>query len=73
LSFIELKDEISVKGVTSAVWDLKTKKIHVEFNSMETNIDADHKAIAKAGHDTEKQKADKKAYEALPECCAYRK
>ncbi len=62
----------SVKGVTSAVWDLKTKKMQVQFNSMETKIEDVHKAIAKAGHDTEKQRADKTIYEALPECCAYR-
>jgi Cu(I)/Ag(I) efflux system membrane fusion protein len=63
----------SIKGVTSAVWDLKTKKIHVEFNSMETNLDDVHKAIAKAGHDTQKFKADDKMYKDLPECCWYRK
>jgi Cu(I)/Ag(I) efflux system membrane fusion protein len=63
----------SVKGVSSAVWNLVTKKIDVKFNAMGTSIDAIHKAIAKAGHDTEKQKADKKTYEALPECCLYRK
>jgi len=64
---------LSVKGVTSAVWDLETKKIHVEFNSMETNIDAIHKAIAKVGHDTEKFKADNQTYNALPDCCKFRK
>lgn len=63
----------SVKGVSSAVWDVKTKKIHVEFDAMETNLSAIQKAIAKAGHDTEKFKADDKTYESLPACCHYRK
>jgi Cu(I)/Ag(I) efflux system membrane fusion protein len=63
----------SVKGVTSAVWDVQTKKIHVQLNASETNLSAVHKAISLAGHDTEKLKADNKTYEALPECCLYRK
>jgi len=64
---------ISVKGVVSAVWDLNTKKIHIEFNSSETNTDDIQKAISKVGHDTEKFKADDKIYQELPECCRYRK
>jgi Cu(I)/Ag(I) efflux system membrane fusion protein len=63
----------SVKGVNSAVWDDKTKKMHVEFDNMETSSDAIQKAIAQAGHDTEKFKADDKTYNALPSCCKYRK
>jgi Cu(I)/Ag(I) efflux system membrane fusion protein len=30
------------------------------------------KKLAAAGHDTEKLKADDKAYSALPSCCKYR-
>lgn len=63
----------SVKGVKSASWDAKTKKIHVEFDSMKISADAIQKAIAKAGHDTEKFKADDNTYNELPECCKYRK
>lgn len=62
----------SVGGVTSAIWDTKTYKIKVEFDSMKTDLIAIQKAIAKAGHDTEKYKADDKTYESLPECCHYR-
>ncbi len=62
----------SVGGVTSAIWDTKTHKIKVEFDSMKTDLITIQKAIAKAGHDTEKFKADNKTYEALPECCHYR-
>jgi Cu(I)/Ag(I) efflux system membrane fusion protein len=62
----------SVGGVTSAVWDTKTHKIKVEFDSMKTDLITIQKAIAKAGHDTGKFKADNKTYEALPECCHYR-
>ena len=63
----------SVQGVTSAVWDMKTRKIHVNFDNNKTNVESIQKAIAKAGHDTEKFKADNKAYNSLPECCRYRK
>jgi len=63
----------SVNGVSSAVWDVKTKKIQVEFNATRTNPDAIQKAIAKVGHDTEKFKATNEAYNKLPECCLYRK
>ncbi|MCX6236147.1 MAG: efflux RND transporter periplasmic adaptor subunit [Bacteroidia bacterium] len=63
----------SVKGVSSAVWDINTKKIQVEFNPKETNPDTIQKAIAKAGHDTEKFKASDEVYRQLPECCLYRK
>jgi Cu(I)/Ag(I) efflux system membrane fusion protein len=40
---------------------------------METNRNAIQKAIANAGHDTEKIKAEDKVYNTLPECCKYRK
>lgn len=62
----------SVKGVKSAVWDTKSLKIHVEFDTMETSSEAIQKAIAQAGHDTEKIKADDETYSKLPECCKYR-
>jgi len=63
----------SVTGVSSAIWDVTTKKIAVEFNSKATNSDAIQKAISKAGHDTEKFKAPDEVYNQLPGCCLYRK
>jgi len=63
----------SVSGVSSAIWDVDTKKIKVEFNPAATNSDAIQKAIANVGHDTEKFKATDEAYKLLPECCLYRK
>jgi Cu(I)/Ag(I) efflux system membrane fusion protein len=62
----------SVSGVTSASWDIKTKQLHLGFNPAKTSVDAVAKAIAKAGHDTDKYKADKATYDALPSCCKYR-
>lgn len=62
----------SVKGVISATWDIETKMIHVDYNSSETNSNHIHRAIAGAGHDTERIKADDKVYNSLPDCCKYR-
>ncbi len=62
----------SVSGVTSASWDLKTKQLHLDFDPAKTSVDAVAKAVAKAGHDTDKYKADKATYDALPSCCKYR-
>lgn len=63
----------SVKGVASAEWNMGTKKLHVRFDHTKTNSDIVQKAIAKAGHDTEKFKAQDDVYNKLPECCLYRK
>jgi membrane fusion protein, copper/silver efflux system len=63
----------SVKGVSTAVWDEKSKKITVEYNSKLTSIEHIQKIIAKAGHDTGKYLANTQVYNSLPECCHYRK
>ena len=61
----------SVKGVVSAEWDFETKMLHLNFDSSKTNSDEIQKAVAKAGHDTEKFKAPDEVYKKLPECCLY--
>lgn len=66
------KTSKSVSGVYSANWDLKTNELHLDFDPKKTNLDKISEAIAKAGHDTEKHKADKSVYESLPACCEYR-
>jgi len=63
----------SVEGVKSAYWDEKSRKIHVGYDEMKTDPTKIGASIARAGHDTEKIKADDKVYDALPECCKYRK
>jgi len=63
----------SVSGVVSAEWSSDTKMLHVEFEGDQTGLDDIQKAVAKAGHDTEKYKASVDVYKALPECCLYRK
>ena len=61
-----------VKGVKSAVWDVKTHLLAVNL-SASTDIALVGVAVAKAGHDNGKNKADDKIYKALPMCCKYRK
>jgi len=63
----------SVKGVSSAFWDVNAKNITVEYNSSLATLDAIQKAIADAGHDNVKYHAPDSVYNKLPECCLYRK
>lgn len=61
-----------VSGVRSALWDREKQMIHLQLDPSETSADAVAKAIAAAGHDTDKYKAVKAVYDALPGCCKYR-
>lgn len=63
----------SVSGVTSASWDLATQQLHLNYDPARASVDAVSLAVAKAGHDTDKYKADQATYDALPACCKYRK
>lgn len=61
----------SVEGVSAADWNQKTKMIEVSFDEGMTDLKTIHKAIAEAGHDTEKYSAQQKVYDKLPGCCKY--
>ena len=61
----------SVKGVSSADWDQKTKMIKVKFDPDQTELEAIHKAIAGVGHDTDKLRAPDEVYNNLHGCCKY--
>ncbi|MDR1268278.1 MAG: hypothetical protein LBK82_02025, partial [Planctomycetaceae bacterium] len=63
----------SLEGVVAATWDTKAQILQVAFNSPQTSLDAISKAVAKVGHDTEKDKTDDETYNNLHECCKYRK
>jgi Cu(I)/Ag(I) efflux system membrane fusion protein len=63
----------SVEGVASAVWNKDNGQLHIHFDAGKTNLEVISKAVAKSGHDTNKDKADDKTYNALPGCCKYRK
>lgn len=61
----------SVKGVKSAQWHQDHHDMHLILDENKTSIDEVHQAIAKAGHDTNKAKADDETYEKLHHCCQY--
>jgi Cu(I)/Ag(I) efflux system membrane fusion protein len=67
------KAALSVPGVKNAVWDINLKKAKIEYDNTIAQPESIQKAIANIGHDTELFKADDKVYNALPECCLYRK
>jgi len=60
-----------VDGVTKAVWSDETKMLSLVYNPSKVTSDDIQKKIAAVGHDTEKFKADDKAYSKLPGCCKY--
>lgn len=61
-----------LEGVTKADWDKETKMAEVSFDESKVKLDDIHKAIAKVGHDTEKEKASDEVYNGLAGCCKYR-
>ena len=63
----------SVKGVSAAEWNIKTKMIKVSLDTTKTDIKKIQMAIAKVGHDTEIYRAKDKTYNALPGCCKYQR
>ncbi|MFA7445660.1 MAG: cation transporter [Flavobacteriaceae bacterium] len=65
------KAAYSVKGVKSAQWHSDHQDMHLIIDESKTSIEEVHKAVAKAGHDTDKAKADDKVYEELHGCCMY--
>jgi len=65
------KAAYSVKGVKSANWHSDHKDAHIVIDERKTSIEEVHKAIAKAGHDTDKVKSDDQTYQKLHHCCQY--
>lgn len=70
------KDEIPsramvVNGVYNADWNEATKILTLVYNPRLVTSEEVQRKIAEAGYDTEKFKADDRAYAKLPECCKY--
>ena len=61
-----------VEGVSFASWETEKQVLHLNYDPDKTSVDDIAKAVAKAGHDTDKYKADQATYDALPACCKYR-
>jgi len=66
------KATLSVDGVRTVNWNQETEMLTVEYDQKKTKELNIHQAIAEAGHDTEKVKADDEVYDNLPGCCLYR-
>lgn len=62
----------SIAGVSSAKWNIKTKKLTLVFNPSKVKRVDVQKKIAAVGHDTGIFKATDLTYNALPACCKYR-
>ncbi len=61
-----------MKGVKFVEWDKMTDTLKVIYRIDKVTLDDLHKAVAEAGHDTEKVKAKDEVYNTLPACCLYR-
>ena len=61
-----------IKGVKFAEWTKENQMLKVIYKKGKVKEDDIHKALAKAGHDTEKAKAEDAVYDKLPFCCGYR-
>lgn len=60
-----------IDGVSKASWNKDTKVLTLVYDPSKVTSDDVQKKIAAVGHDTEKFKADDKAYNSLPGCCKY--
>ncbi len=58
-------------GATSINWDSNKQAALVKFDPAKVSIETIQKQIAGVGYDTEKFKAEDKAYGGLPGCCQY--
>jgi len=60
------------KGVASAMWDVDTKMLSLNYDPSITSPEKVQERIADVGHDTPLKKAKGFVYDELPECCHYR-
>lgn len=58
-------------GALSALWNVDTQKVELDFDPTKTSAEIILKKIAEVGHDNEMYKAEDKVYENLPSCCHY--
>lgn len=63
---------LSVPGVRTAGWNQDTHMLRLSVLSDRMNTMDIHKAIAAAGHDTDRMRAEDDVYSQLPGCCRYR-
>ncbi|MFO8054661.1 MAG: efflux RND transporter periplasmic adaptor subunit [Bacteroidales bacterium] len=66
------KAALNLEGVNFALWEEDSRKLTIKYDDAKLTLEDVHQAIAEAGHDTKKVKADDQTYESLPACCKYR-
>jgi Cu(I)/Ag(I) efflux system membrane fusion protein len=62
----------SVEGVKTARWDSESKALRLSYDTNKVKLEAISKAVAAAGYDTDRDKAEATVYDVLPACCKYR-
>jgi copper chaperone CopZ len=59
------------KGVTQAVWDVKSNMLTMTYDAKKTNSETILKKVAKAGYDSDLFRANNETYDNLHGCCQY--
>ncbi|MEO6820621.1 MAG: TonB-dependent receptor [Ginsengibacter sp.] len=67
-----IEKAMKMKGIKTAVWEVSTKMLAVNFNPDIIKPNEIYAKLAEVGHDNAFAKATDAAYEALPECCLYK-
>jgi mercuric ion binding protein len=57
------------KGVKSAVLDVDSKILTINYKADKTDVATLKKSVSKIGYDADEVKADEKAHNKLPACC----
>lgn len=66
-----IEKAVAVSGVEKADWNKDSKMMQVVFDPAKISLETIQKKIAAVGYDTEKFRADDKAYKSLDDCCQY--
>lgn len=56
-------------GVKECVYDMKTSKVTISYDSKSTSVEKLREGISKLGYDADNVKADAAARAKLPKCC----
>jgi periplasmic mercuric ion binding protein len=68
-----IEKALKTDGIKSSYWDVDTQVLTVLYHKKKIDTDKISALVAATGHDTEKVKAKKEDYEALPEWCQYKR
>ena len=66
-----IENASDLRGVKVASWNVDSKMLKVSFDTTKITSDQIQLKIAAAGYDTEKYRANDKAYDELHGCCKY--